>query len=296
MAKYVLNSFPAGRGNVLEFPPKLEKKLTQLVQEHNVKWSLEKSSSGGKRNKRRQKVLKLNIEGLASEVNCVMMAVQEEIVTHHVELEGDGPIEFPEEWEEMGDLTTKTVSLNPSSDEWRKVSQKFQQTLPLTRIVEITRIQNKWLWEKYVFQRKRMHVKNDGNVNELELFHGTRSNDPKLIYENEVGFDMRYSNSGMWGQANYFAEKASYSDSYAHRTYNGYKEMFFAKVLTGDSFDCHSDSSLRKPPFKPTGSTGGGLQFAQVQYDTVTGYTHGSQVYMTYDNEKAYPAYLIKYQ
>ena len=282
----------------IPFPPiaTLENKLTLLVQEHNVTWSLEKSCSGGKRNKKRRKLFKLNIEGLASEVTCVVMAIQEEILTYQIESESDGTVEYPEEWDEMGDLTTKIVPLKPSTDEWRKVSQKFQRTMPLTRIVEITRIQNKWLWERYVFQRKRLNKKNDGKINELELFHGTRTNDPKLIYENEDGFDMRYSNSGMWGQANYFAERASYSDSYAHRSYDGYREMFFAKVLTGDSFDCSSDSSLRKPPFKSTGSTGGGLQFAQAQYDTVTGYTNGSQVYMTYDNEKAYPAYLIKYQ
>lgn len=280
----------------IPFPPTLEDKLTKLVQEHDIKWSLEKGSSGGKKNKRRRKVFKLNIEGLASEINRVMMAVQEEIITHQIESESDGVTEFPEEWEEMGNLTTRTFPLNPSTDEWRKVSQKFQQTLPLTIIIEITRIQNRWLWERYVFQRKRMHLKNDGKINELELFHGTRSNDPKLIYENEDGFDMRYSNSGMWGQANYFAENASYSNSYSHTTLDGYREMFYAKVLTGDSFYCSPDSGLRKPPFKPTGSSGGSLQFGQAQYDTVTGTTHGSKVYMTYDNDKAYPAYLIKYR
>ena len=66
-------------------------------------------------------------------------------------------------------------------------------------------------------------------------FHGTRGNDPKLIYEGENGFDMRYSNQGMWGQANYFAVNASYSDNYAYQTPDGYKEMFLVKVLTGDS-------------------------------------------------------------
>lgn len=280
------------------FPPALDKKLTELVKGHNVTWSFEMSSSRGKR-KKRQKIFKLHVEGLASEVTNVVMAINEEIVTYQVESESDGTaIEYPEEWDDMADATTKLFPLNPDTDEWRHVSQKFQATMRFSRIIQITRIQNKWQWEKYVFQRKRMHKKNDGKINELELFHGTRTNDPKLIYDNEIGFDMRYSNSGMWGLANYFAENASYSNSYAHRSYDGYSEMFFAKVLTGDSFDCRPDSSLRKPPFKPTGhgSTGGGLQFSQVQYDTVTGYTSGSQVYMTYDNEKAYPAYLIKYQ
>ncbi len=68
--------------------------------------------------------------------------------------------------------------------------------------------------------------------------------------------------------------------------------MFLVKVLTGDSHSCPSNGSLRMPPVKNQGSTG---QFAQMKYDTVTGNTNGSDVYMTYDNDKSYPAYLITY-
>ena len=275
--------------HTVSFPPILEKNLSQIAKEHNVVWTFER---GKKRKSKRQRVLR--IEGLASEVGLAVMAIHDEIITHQIESESDGAIEFPEEWEEMeSDTTTKVFLLNEGTDEWNHVAQKFNKTLPTSTIIQITRIQNKWLWEKYVFQHKRLKIKNSGRVNELELFHGTSTNDPKLIYENEDGFDMRYANSGMWGQANYFAEKASYSDAYAHRSIDGCKEMFFVKVLTGDSYEC-TPKSFRKPPVKATGS--GGLQFTQEYYDTVTGVTGGSQVYMTYDNEKAYPAYLMKYK
>ena len=43
--------------------------------------------------------------------------------------------------------------------------------------------------------------KNGGQANEMELFHGTSNNDPQEIYDSEEGFDMRFSASGMWGQA-----------------------------------------------------------------------------------------------
>ena len=283
--------------HTVPFPPALEKKLNEIVTEHNVIWHFEKGSAGGKRKKKQRKMCKLRIEGLSSEVSFAVMAIHEEIITHQIESASDGEIEYPEEWEEMeSDTTTKVFPLEEGTEEWNYVAQRFSKTMQTSRISQITRIQNKWLWEKYVFQRKRLDIKNNGNINELELFHGTRGNDPKLIYENEVGFDMRYSSQGMWGQANYFAKNASYSHSYAHSTSDGSREMFFVKVLAGDSCECSSDSSLRKPPFKSTGATEGGLQFAQVQYDTVTGYTNGSEVYMTYDNEKAYPTYLIKYR
>ena len=163
------------------------------------------------------------------------------------------------------------------------------------KVRTITRIQNKWIWPKYAFQKKRMHAKNNGRVNEMELFHGTRGNDPKFLYEGEDGFDMRYGRQGMWGVANYFAVNASYSNAYAFTSGAG-RQMFLVKVLTGDSHKCPPNSTLRMPPEKATASQGGGdVQVAQMKYDTVTGHTSGSKVFMTYDNEKAYPAYLITY-
>ena len=204
---------------------------------------------------------------------------------------------FPPEWQPQT-KTTELFPLSAESTEWSHVTQLFQQTMPPTMctLSSIRRIQNKWLWERYFQHRKRLDVKNEGLVNEKELFHGTRTNEPRLIYEGEDGFDMRYSAEGMWGKANYFAVKASYSNSYAHVNANtGKKEMFLVKVLTGESYDCAPNSSLRVPPPKP-GRSGGKLQLEQLKYDTVTGSTGGSQVFMAYDNEKAYPAYLIEYK
>ena len=71
--------------------------------------------------------------------------------------------------------------------------------------------------------------------------------------------------------------------------------MFLVNVLTGGSFQCPSNPNLRMPPEKP-GVGSGKLQFAKVRYDSVTGTTKGSQVFMIYDNDKAYPAYLILYK
>ena len=100
-------------------------------------------------------------------------------------------------------------------------------------------------------------------MNEGELFHGTRSTDPKLIYEGEDGFDMRYSAQGTWGLANY---------SYAYTRSDGSREMFLVKVLTGDTFQCPSNPTLRMPPQKQ-GMGSGSLQLAKARYDTVTGTT-----------------------
>jgi hypothetical protein len=110
--------------------------------------------------------------------------------------------------------------------------------------VQIERIQNKWLWEHYHQERKRLHTKNSGTINEYKLFHGTRGTAPSLVYNGEVGFDMRFSNKGMWGTGIYFAVNASYSDGYASKEGNN-KQFFLALVLTGLTHYCASDDSIR---------------------------------------------------
>ena len=203
------------------------------------------------------------------------------------------PVTAPPEWQPQTDNLQLFV-IEQDSAEWDKVEQYFKNTLPNADIQEICRIQNKWLWRRFINHKEQLCQKNQG-ISEKELFHGTRGNDPKLIYDSEVAFDMRFSAKGMWGQANYFAVNASYSDGYAFHKGNGLKEMFLVKVLIGETYECQPDSSLLLPPEKETIEMGP-MKFSKTRYDTVTGTTGGSRVYMTYDNEKAYPAYLIKYK
>jgi hypothetical protein len=281
------------KSHSVTFPSALERKLHQIIQKYSVTSSVKDVTKIGQR--KSQKVF--IIEGLASSVDHAITALQEAIIQNQLDSEEDGTMEFPPEWEQQT-KTTQVFQLRPGTHEYNKVVALFHRTLPSSAIIQIIRIQNTWQWERYVFQKRRLGLKNNGVVNELELFHGTRSNNPKIIYENEDGFDMRYSAQGMWGQANYFAVNASYSHDYAHTAADGStREIFLVKVLTGDSCDCRPNGSLRKPPMKASGpGASGEVSFAQVQYDTVTGVTHGSRVYMTYDNDKAYPAYLIRYR
>ena len=264
----------------------LEKKFVEIAGRHQVTYSFEACQS-----KTGNTMKEMKVEGLASAVLKTVTALQEEIISYQ---SSAGEVRFPSEWQPQT-KTTELFPLSSRTSEWNNVAQKFMQTMFHAQIASIQRIQNTWLWDRYVKHRDRLKLKNSGVVNEMELFHGTRNNDPKLIYESEDGLYMRYSAQGMWGMANYFAVNASYSDNYAHQT-NGQKEMFLVKVLTGDSYNCPPDRTLRMPPTKPhSAGSSGQLQLNQMKYDTVTGTTNGSQVFMAYDNEKAYPAYLITY-
>ena len=120
------------------------------------------------------------------------------------------------------------------------------------------------------------------------MYHGTSDTPPIAIYKSEEGFDMRFSNAGMWGFANYFAKNSSYSNNYAFKdTGNGTRQIFCARVLIGKASLLGPDQNLKRPPL---------IQGTDVMYDSVQGQTNGSDVTMVYSNKKAYPEYLITYK
>ena len=185
-------------------------------------------------------------------------------------------------------------SLVQGKDEFCKISAHFSQSMSNVRceIRQVERIQNKPLWGKYM-DRARQMMEYDQALGEKALFHGTRKLKPEEIYQGDTSFDMRFCEQGMWGRGNYFAVNASYSNKYAHIE-GGVRQMLMAYVLTGRTYECNPDSSLTKPPFREgQGTQDNGA--VQRRYDSVCGYTDGSMVYITYDNDKAYPAYLITY-
>ena len=273
--------------------PALETTLKGIAGNHNVSYIIETNAkvSGTGSTMKDDRVRILKLEGLERAIQKTVTAVQDEIIKFQASKQSK--MEPPPEWE-MQIKTTQLFHIQTGTPEWDRVSGKFKETMSNVRLVSIQRIQNRWLWEKYVQHKERMQQKNAGRINEKELFHGTSSTPPDQIYDSEEGFDMRYCAKGMWGQANYFAASARYSDAYAYAEQNGRKVMFLAKVLTGDTYTSEADKSLRMPPLKDVTSVVG-VQLRQVRYDTVSGYTRGFQVYMTYSNDKAYPAYLIKY-
>ena len=198
---------------------------------------------------------------------------------------------LPKYWEiQLDKVTLKSVPRG--SEEWAEIEKLMHASLPLAQIQTLQRIQNQWLWEKYSFSKERMNEQNKGIVNEKRLFHGTSSTSPEKIFRSAQGFDFRYCTRGMWGTGTYFAVNASYSDNYAFSS-AGSKQLILAKVLTGETHKSSPDSSLKKPPVKKHTKSSG--TFVDELYDSVSGHARGSDIFIIYDHEKAYPDYLITY-
>ena len=235
----------------------------------------------------------LRLTGMPRYVERVHLLAEQQMLSNREQMMGGGGGgEPPVHWSPQSEEVVVEV-VRPNSKEWNEEVGKVRKTLRGASVVRLERIQNKWLWERYSFARKRMLKTNKGHVNEKHLFHGTRSTPPEKVFRSEKGVDFRFSREGLWGTGSYFAVNASYSDRYAYITPGGIneKQMFICQVLAGDSYNAetNTDRSLRQPPLKS-----GGL--FEERYDSVKGYTNGSHVYVVYDHEKVYPAYLVTYR
>jgi len=202
-------------------------------------------------------------------------------------------VKFPSTWEpQISNCELKLVQ--QSSSEWKSVIDTVDNKA--IKVVKLERIQNQWLYKKYYHELENTMTKNntkDGN--EKLLFHGTHNTAPEQIYNGEEGFDMRFSLAGMWGNGIYFAQTSTYSARYGYQIPNRkQKQLFLSTVVCGFVSTMASDSSLKMPPERPTSDTS--IQFAKPRYDSVSGTTDGTQVYIIYSNSKAYPLYLITFE
>jgi hypothetical protein len=185
------------------------------------------------------------------------------------------------------------------TEEYERVTDQFLLTLPNAEILRVDRIQNKLIMRRYFQRSQLMRDFGTEDLREELLFHGTRGTQPEDIYNGDEGFDMRFSEEGYWGRGNYFAVNSSYSHIYAFH-HNGVYKMFAAKVLIGNSIFMERDHTLTKPPFLDSANDNNRSDDSdaviQRRYDSVHGITGGTCVYITYDNDHAYPAYLITYK
>lgn len=188
------------------------------------------------------------------------------------------------------------VDVVRSGTEWNEVAKLFQGTMPPTTctLLSIQRIMNNTIYDEYK-HRKEIMGKKSKSLNEKLLFHGSATTLPQTIYKSDVGFDFRHSRRGLWGRGAYFAENSQYSDQYSFKKTglagDHHRQIFLAAVLTGETCKlmlADQDQSLVEAPCKP-GST--------ERYDSVNAcHIAGSDIFVVYKLDMAYPTHLISYK
>uniref|UniRef100_A0A8C3R8Q2 Poly [ADP-ribose] polymerase n=1 Tax=Cyanoderma ruficeps TaxID=181631 RepID=A0A8C3R8Q2_9PASS len=198
-------------------------------------------------------------------------------------------IELPKEWTDMQNEQVKVVKLKPSHPEYTAVEKMFRTTCPDFTIEKIERIQNRILWQTYQLRKKFICKKNKNQNNEKLLFHGTAASSLRLI--NSTGFDRGYAgkNAAAFGNGTYFALEARYSaqNTYSIPDANGKKHMYLARVLTGQF--CAGKQGLKAPPPKNSADP-------TDLYDSVVNDESHPAVFVIFNDNQAYPQYLITFK
>jgi hypothetical protein len=243
---------------------------------------------------------------------------------------------YPPTWEgaEAQTENLRLVAVAEGSAEWAEVERRFATAAKKGKeLLGVQRVQNKLLWRYYADQRARLGALRGAPLAEARLWHGTSRAEPRLLFNGEEGFDTRFSNKGYFGTGVYFAEKASYScgsyafavpdaeDIGAAKAGPGRKAVLLAQVLTGEAYEMAAHATHRAEPNKPPrrpfaeepskaqynpgrmgGQGDGGVARAVApevegaRYDSITGRTGGSKVWVIQGNGRAYPEYCVVFR
>ncbi|KAM4675736.1 protein mono-ADP-ribosyltransferase TIPARP-like [Discoglossus pictus] len=202
---------------------------------------------------------------------------------------------YPETWL-ISDTSAdhEKIILKSDDGEYPHVYSYFHKTMPESKyiIMEITRIQNYFQWDKY--KRKRNHMTrtltaSSINCVERHLFHGTEGSLVEAICRQNFDARVCGKHGTVYGQGCYFAKTASYSHSYATATTGDEQHyMFLAKVLIGRPAAGYS-SLRRPPPLYPEDP-------ASPLYDSCVSRLNDPDIFIVFDNDQFYPYFLIKYE
>jgi len=186
----------------------------------------------------------------------------------------------------------KLMVLDSFAPDYKEVKGLFDKTMSgRYKNITITLLINSHTKKRYDNCVGLLTVEGGAPLKTLLLFHGTSSVDPKKIYDGYYeNFDVAHAKAGLWGKGVYFAADASYSCNwYSHTKGNGVHSIIVAEVAVGNYYDYgySNDINLLHPPNLPNDN--------YKRYDSVSGITGGTRVYIIYSSNQAYSKYLITY-
>ncbi|XP_070560254.1 uncharacterized protein [Ptychodera flava] len=129
-------------------------------------------------------------------------------------------------------------------------------------------------------------VQKNGDIGlQVNLFHGTDEQSVTKICRQNFDFRVAGKNATLFGQGTYFARDASYSDCYSSDDDHGQRHMFLAYVLVGRY--TVGQRSYKRPPEINT--------LTGELYDSCVNRQNDPTVFVIFDREQCYPAYLINF-
>ncbi|XP_017355286.1 protein mono-ADP-ribosyltransferase PARP12 [Cebus imitator] len=198
-----------------------------------------------------------------------------------------GPKNIPDYWDSsaLPDPGFQKITLSSSSEEYQKVWNLFNCTLPFYFVQKIERVQNLALWEVYQWQKGQMQKQNGGKaVDERQLFHGTSAMFVDAICQQNFDWRVCGLHGTSYGKGSYFARDAAYSHHYSKSDTQTHT-MFLARVLVGEFV--RGNASFVRPPNKEGQSN--------AFYDSCVNSVSDPSIFVIFEKHQVYPEYLIQY-
>ncbi|XP_045599153.2 protein mono-ADP-ribosyltransferase PARP12-like [Procambarus clarkii] len=176
----------------------------------------------------------------------------------------------------------------PSTSEFTLIENMIKESLPSVRLSSITKVQNNHLWKAYQNRKHQLlaFYSNDLSLlNEQYLFHGIKHSVIDEICCNNFDWRLFGSNtSNVYGQGEHFSNKVSILNTVCQTNNSGLKALFVVYVLVGTM--TIGNPNMEFPPENPeTGRC----------FDTTCNDKHSSDIFVKYNRNEYYPAYIVKY-
>jgi len=242
----------------------------------------------------------------AHELNCLKFLQQNK----DLDAFAKGKMDYPDDWIFDHDLFTTDLCMMPVDKYQHHVKYEFLEQMliddiPKIRINHIWRFQNKVLWQKYYYEKLKLSKEKGDTTKETYLYFGSYAFHPEKYFQ--IGFDVALSaENGDVGKALYFYKNADFvlrqKGVYSK---DGKHFLLICKVLTGVHYLEKGSVKHRKTPFLDDKKL--------IYYDSITNhevvnpddvydrennkhlYKFPNQYFAVYDNNKAYPLYLIEF-
>jgi hypothetical protein len=246
----------------------------------------------------------VNIQHLElHEKHCMMIQVQNK----YIEDKANEVLSYPEDWvflSEENDTKWKLFPVNQYdiNSKYKFIEDILNKTGPSIMIKNVWRMQNKGLWESYYYEKLKLNKEKKKIAQESWLWYGCHIFNYEKYFQ--LGFDIAlFHQYGEAGKAIYFYKYPEYIIKYKSLfEKDGSKYLVLCKVLTGVPFVEKRGFIHKKTPFLD--------EKKLIYYDSITNvadydYLESWQdiiedridfnkFYCIYDNNKAYPLYLIE--
>ncbi|ELT91498.1 hypothetical protein CAPTEDRAFT_222053 [Capitella teleta] len=182
------------------------------------------------------------------------------------------------------------VAISSEQAEFKDVAAHFTNSSDNpkgTFVTEIFRIQNKDLWSRYYNMKVELHEELGDDYNEMILYHGVKNLFDVLSICNQ-NFDCQLSSDlgNNRPDGAYFSARSELSHMHTAPDAQGHRYMFMATVLVGKYAQYLRGLTMPDPLT---------LEEEGITYGCVVDSMAQPSTYITYNDDQAYPMYLIQY-